>query len=159
MAEKIWQQHLVHQAEGQPDLIYVDLHLVHEVTSPQAFDGLRLAGRGVRAFLCAKLNEAEVLADAGQNDILIANQVVGPAKAIWNSQGNALKTPRPSSRISGPDRDDRGEQAMTVDVPVVGAVLVLPAEVDDGAFAGGPSGCAVAHAVVGDGGGVEQTFR
>ncbi|MDQ1357464.1 MAG: 3-isopropylmalate/(R)-2-methylmalate dehydratase large subunit [Acidimicrobiaceae bacterium] len=48
MAEKIWQQHLVHQAEGQPDLLYVDLHLVHEVTSPQAFDGLRLAGRGVR---------------------------------------------------------------------------------------------------------------
>jgi 3-isopropylmalate/(R)-2-methylmalate dehydratase large subunit len=48
MAEKIWQQHLVHRAEGQPDLLYVDLHLVHEVTSPQAFDGLRLAGRPVR---------------------------------------------------------------------------------------------------------------
>ncbi len=48
MAEKIWQQHLVHRAEGEPDLLYVDLHLVHEVTSPQAFDGLRLAGRGVR---------------------------------------------------------------------------------------------------------------
>ena len=43
MAEKIWQQHLVHRAEGQPDLLHVDLHLVHEVTSPQAFDGLRLA--------------------------------------------------------------------------------------------------------------------
>ena len=39
---------MVHRAEGEPDLLYVDLHLVHEVTSPQAFDGLRLAGRGVR---------------------------------------------------------------------------------------------------------------
>jgi 3-isopropylmalate/(R)-2-methylmalate dehydratase large subunit len=48
MVEKIWRQHLVHQGEGQPDLLYVDLHLVHEVTSPQAFDGLRLAGRDVR---------------------------------------------------------------------------------------------------------------
>src|ERR1700740_3034952 len=48
LAEKIWEQHVVHRAEGEPDLLYVDLHLVHEVTSPQAFDGLRLAGRGVR---------------------------------------------------------------------------------------------------------------
>jgi len=46
--EKVWEQHVVHSAEGEPDLLYVDLHLVHEVTSPQAFDGLRLAGRTVR---------------------------------------------------------------------------------------------------------------
>ncbi|MDQ6613907.1 MAG: 3-isopropylmalate dehydratase large subunit [Actinomycetota bacterium] len=48
MAQKIWHQHLVHRADSEPDLLYVDLHLVHEVTSPQAFDGLRLAGRRVR---------------------------------------------------------------------------------------------------------------
>src|SRR5215468_7632900 len=48
LAEKIWDSHIVHAAEGEPDLLYVDLHLVHEVTSPQAFDGLRLAQRGVR---------------------------------------------------------------------------------------------------------------
>ncbi|MDA8303284.1 MAG: 3-isopropylmalate dehydratase large subunit [Actinomycetota bacterium] len=48
MAEKIWERHVVRSAEGEPDLLYVDLHLVHEVTSPQAFDGLRLAGREVR---------------------------------------------------------------------------------------------------------------
>ncbi len=48
MAEKIWDRHLVHQGEGEPDLLYIDLHLVHEVTSPQAFDGIRLAGRTVR---------------------------------------------------------------------------------------------------------------
>ena len=48
MAEKVWEQHVVRSAEGEPDLLYIDLHLLHEVTSPQAFDGLRLAGRGVR---------------------------------------------------------------------------------------------------------------
>ncbi|MBV9381537.1 MAG: 3-isopropylmalate dehydratase large subunit [Streptosporangiaceae bacterium] len=48
LAEKIWDAHLVHSAEGEPDLLYIDLHLVHEVTSPQAFDGLRAAGRKVR---------------------------------------------------------------------------------------------------------------
>ncbi len=48
LAEKVWDAHVVHRAEGQPDLVYIDLHLVHEVTSPQAFDGLRLAGRTVR---------------------------------------------------------------------------------------------------------------
>ncbi len=46
--EKIWDEHLVAAPEGEPSLLYIDLHLVHEVTSPQAFDGLRLNGRGVR---------------------------------------------------------------------------------------------------------------
>ena len=49
LAEKVWDQHVVRYGEGQePDLLYIDLHLVHEVTSPQAFDGLRMAGRPVR---------------------------------------------------------------------------------------------------------------
>ena len=48
LAEKIWADHVVRSAEGEPDLIYIDLHLIHEVTSAQAFDGLRLAGRQVR---------------------------------------------------------------------------------------------------------------
>ncbi|PLS03249.1 3-isopropylmalate dehydratase large subunit [Neobacillus cucumis] len=46
--QKIWEQHVVHQEEGKPDLLYIDLHLVHEVTSPQAFEGLRMNGRKVR---------------------------------------------------------------------------------------------------------------
>ena len=45
LAEKLWDSHLVRSAPGEPDLLYIDMHLVHEVTSPQAFDGLRLAGR------------------------------------------------------------------------------------------------------------------
>ncbi len=48
LAEKVWQDHVVRHAEGEPDLLYIDLHLVHEVTSPQAFDGLRATGRAVR---------------------------------------------------------------------------------------------------------------
>src|SRR5919202_5946296 len=48
LAEKVWDDHVVRSAEGEPDLLYIDLHLLHEVTSPQAFDGLRLAGRPVR---------------------------------------------------------------------------------------------------------------
>src|SRR5690242_15497748 len=48
LAQKIWDAHTVRSAADEPDLLYIDLHLVHEVTSPQAFDGLRLAGRPVR---------------------------------------------------------------------------------------------------------------
>ena len=48
LARKIWDAHVVRSAEGEPDLLYIDLHLVHEVTSPQAFDVLRMAGRTVR---------------------------------------------------------------------------------------------------------------
>jgi 3-isopropylmalate/(R)-2-methylmalate dehydratase large subunit len=50
LSEKVWDRHVVHRGggEGEPDLLYIDLHLVHEVTSPQAFDGLRIAGRPVR---------------------------------------------------------------------------------------------------------------
>ncbi len=46
--EKVWESHIVAAPKGEPALLYIDLHLIHEVTSPQAFDGLRLAGRQVR---------------------------------------------------------------------------------------------------------------
>ena len=55
--DKIWDTHLVSQSEGQPDLIYIDLHLVHEVTSPQAFENLRLNQRSVR---CPDLTVATI---------------------------------------------------------------------------------------------------
>ncbi|MFM7060732.1 MAG: aconitase family protein, partial [Actinomycetes bacterium] len=45
LSEKVWDRHVVRAAEGEPTLLYIDLHLVHEVTSPQAFDGLRMNGR------------------------------------------------------------------------------------------------------------------
>jgi 3-isopropylmalate/(R)-2-methylmalate dehydratase large subunit len=46
--EKVWQQHVVKETKGEPTILYIDLHLIHEVTTPQAFDGLRLAGRKLR---------------------------------------------------------------------------------------------------------------
>jgi 3-isopropylmalate/(R)-2-methylmalate dehydratase large subunit len=46
--EKIWEKHVVHEEQGKPSLLYIDLHLVHEVTSPQAFEGLRENSRKVR---------------------------------------------------------------------------------------------------------------
>jgi 3-isopropylmalate/(R)-2-methylmalate dehydratase large subunit len=48
LSQKVWDRHLARRGDGEPDLLYIDLHLVHEVTSPQAFDGLRLSGRTVR---------------------------------------------------------------------------------------------------------------
>src|ERR1700752_2438192 len=48
LSEKVWDRHVVRRADGEPDLLYIDLHLVHEVTSPQAFDGLRMHGRSMR---------------------------------------------------------------------------------------------------------------
>ena len=48
MFEKIWDRHVIHEEPGKPSILYIDLHMVHEVTSPQAFEGLRLSGRRVR---------------------------------------------------------------------------------------------------------------
>jgi 3-isopropylmalate/(R)-2-methylmalate dehydratase large subunit len=48
LPQKVWERHIVHSAPGEADLLYIDLHLVHEVTSPQAFDGLRISNRKVR---------------------------------------------------------------------------------------------------------------
>jgi 3-isopropylmalate/(R)-2-methylmalate dehydratase large subunit len=48
LSEKVWERHVVHRADEEPDVLFIDLHLIHEVTSPQAFDGLRLANRAVR---------------------------------------------------------------------------------------------------------------
>ena len=48
LSQKVWDRHVAYAAEGEPDVLYIDLHLVHEVTSPQAFDGLRINGRKVR---------------------------------------------------------------------------------------------------------------
>ena len=84
LAEKVWDAHVVRRAEGEPDLLYIDLHLVHEVTSPQAFDGLRLAGRGVRR---PDLTLATIPEFVGPN-------TVNPNKSIykddWNNFGPAV---------------------------------------------------------------------
>ena len=73
LSEKVWDRHVVRSAEGEPDLLYIDLHLVHEVTSPQAFDGLRLAGRTVRRpdlTLATMDHNVPTLLDAGGGLVL-----------------------------------------------------------------------------------------
>src|SRR5260221_2128197 len=75
--EKVWESHIVRRAEGLPDLLYVDLHLVHEVTSPQAFEGLRVAGRGVRRpdLTLATMNHTVVTGDDTPMDELSRQQL------------------------------------------------------------------------------------
>ena len=78
LAEKVWDAHVVRQGQGhEPDLLYIDLHLVHEVTSPQAFEGLRLAGRQVRRpDLTIATEDHNVPTDPGiARDIPILDQV------------------------------------------------------------------------------------
>ena len=79
LSEKIWDRHVVRGGRGEPDLLYIDLHLVHEVTSPQAFDGLRLHGRSVRrADLCVATMDHNVPTadvDAPIADPISAHQI------------------------------------------------------------------------------------
>ncbi|MEJ3744218.1 3-isopropylmalate dehydratase large subunit [Actinomycetes bacterium KLBMP 9797] len=86
LAEKVWDAHVVRSAEGEPDLLFIDLHLLHEVTSPQAFDGLRTAGRRVR-----------------RTDLTLAtedhNTPTGYADPAFNSRrGDLLTITDPTSR-------------------------------------------------------------
>ena len=86
LAEKVWDAHVVRSAAGEPDLLFIDLHLLHEVTSPQAFDGLRMAGRPVR-----------------RTDLTLAtedhNTPTGYADPAFNSRrGDLLTIADPTSR-------------------------------------------------------------
>jgi 3-isopropylmalate/(R)-2-methylmalate dehydratase large subunit len=79
---KVWESHLVQRAEGLPDLLYIDLHLVHEVTSPQAFEGLRAAGRKVRRpdLTLATMDHNVVTGDDTPMDDLSAAQLAALAR-------------------------------------------------------------------------------
>ena len=102
LLEKIWQSHVVHSAPGQPDLLYVDLHLIHEVTSPQAFAGLRAAGREVRRpDLCVATEgvlDGYVVMDVlerperRQAMFEIAEPLEGPTVRRFRNLARALKT-------------------------------------------------------------------
>jgi 3-isopropylmalate/(R)-2-methylmalate dehydratase large subunit len=80
--DRVWESHLVQRAQGQPELLYVDLHLVHEVTSPQAFEGLRVAGRRVRRpdLTLATMDHNVVTGDDTPMDELSAQQLEALAR-------------------------------------------------------------------------------
>ena len=95
LAEKIWAAHLVHSAEGEPDLLYIDLHLVHEVTSPQAFDGLRLASRTVRH---------PELTIATEDHNVPTTGITGPGVPSVGTLWSAVASVRSGRRTSRPAR-------------------------------------------------------
>ena len=77
LSEKIWDNHVVHSGDNEPDLLYIDLHLVHEVTSPQAFESLRLSGREVRRpDLTVATMDDNVPTDAPVNGEIIVNDPI-----------------------------------------------------------------------------------
>ncbi|MCE2792012.1 MAG: 3-isopropylmalate dehydratase large subunit [Planctomycetota bacterium] len=84
MFEKIWEQHLVHQTSPTQSLLYIDLHLVHEVTSPQAFEGLRLAGRKVR--------RPELTVATQDHNVPTTNRSLPIADPISRQQVETLRT-------------------------------------------------------------------
>jgi 3-isopropylmalate/(R)-2-methylmalate dehydratase large subunit len=101
LAEKIWERHVVHRADGEPDLLYVDLHLVHEVTSPQAFDGLRKHGRPVRRpdLTVATMDHNVPTIDGPVADPISARQMEALAKNVeefgitcypWGAAGQGI---------------------------------------------------------------------
>jgi 3-isopropylmalate/(R)-2-methylmalate dehydratase large subunit len=101
LAEKIWERHVVHRGGGEPDLLYVDLHLVHEVTSPQAFDGLRLHGRPVRRpdLTVATMDHNVPTIDGPVEDPISAKQIDALARNVeefgitcypWGAPGQGI---------------------------------------------------------------------
>jgi 3-isopropylmalate/(R)-2-methylmalate dehydratase large subunit len=101
LAEKIWERHVVHRVDGEPDLLYVDLHLVHEVTSPQAFDGLRMHGRPVRRpdLTVATMDHNVPTIDGPVADPISARQMEALAKNVqefgitcypWGAAGQGI---------------------------------------------------------------------
>ena len=96
LSEKVWDAHVVRSAEGEPDLLYIDLHLVHEVTSPQAFEGLRLAGRPVR--------RTDLTLATEDHNTPTLNILAPIADPVWALYGKALSHLGPTATLI--ERDD-----------------------------------------------------
>jgi len=113
MFEKVWQQHVVAEPAGEPTLLYIDLHLVHEVTSPQAFEGLRLAGRKLR-------HPERTIATVDHNVPTIANDRLVIADDIAAKQINALRNNCKEFGVEFFDIDSRGQGIVHVIGPEQG---------------------------------------
>src|SRR5438105_6681961 len=113
LAEKVWDAHVVRRAAGEPDLLYVDLHLVHEVTSPQAFEGLRLAGRRVR--------RPELTVATADHNVPTGDRALPIADALAARQVGALAT---NAREFGIELFDLASPHPGI-VPVIGPELGL----------------------------------
>jgi 3-isopropylmalate/(R)-2-methylmalate dehydratase large subunit len=113
--EKVWQSHLVAEPAGEPSILYIDLHLVHEVTSPQAFDGLRVAGRKVRRpDRTIATVDHNVPTTSVQDRLVITDQ-------ISNAQVNALRKNCAEFGIQFFDVQDRDQGIVHMIGPELGA--------------------------------------
>jgi 3-isopropylmalate/(R)-2-methylmalate dehydratase large subunit len=115
LAEKVWDRHVVHSAAGEPDLLYIDLHLVHEVTSPQAFDGLRLSGRKVR--------RPDLTIATEDHNVPTANIDQPIADPISARQIDALRTNTAEFGITNFPMGDPGQGIVHVIAPEQGRTL------------------------------------
>ncbi|MEQ1872934.1 MAG: 3-isopropylmalate dehydratase large subunit [Ilumatobacteraceae bacterium] len=115
LAEKVWDRHVVHAAAGEPDLLYIDLHLVHEVTSPQAFDGLRLSGRTVR--------RPDLTIATEDHNVPTADIDQPIADPISAKQVNALRTNTAQFGIQNFPMGDPGQGIVHVIAPEQGRTL------------------------------------
>ena len=108
LAEKIWDAHVVRSCPGEPDLLYIDLHIIHEVTSPQAFDGLRAAGRKVRRpdlTIATEDHNVPTLGVTGPNMPLTGpdspvtdSGLAGPARGAAQERGRVRPPAAPDGR-------------------------------------------------------------
>ena len=113
--EKVWQSHLVAEPQGEPAILYIDLHLIHEVTSPQAFDGLRVAGRKVRRpDRTIATVDHNVPTTSVQDRLVITDQ-------ISNAQVNALRKNCAEFGIDFFDVQDRDQGIVHMIGPELGA--------------------------------------
>ena len=112
LSEKVWDAHVVRHEEGEPDLLYIDLHLVHEVTSPQAFDGLRLAGRPVRRpdLTLATMDHNVPTQNIDQP---VADQVSARQMRLWPENGDEFGIRLDTMAIPGRQRPRIGPARLT----------------------------------------------
>jgi 3-isopropylmalate/(R)-2-methylmalate dehydratase large subunit len=113
--DKIWDSHVVHQESGKPSLLYIDLHLIHEVTSPQAFEGLRLAGRSIRR---PDLTVATV-----DHNIPTTDRSLPIADPISRQQIETLRENCQNHKITLYDLDSRNQGIVHVIGPELGITL------------------------------------
>jgi 3-isopropylmalate/(R)-2-methylmalate dehydratase large subunit len=126
LSEKVWDRHVVRSEAGEPDLLYIDLHLVHEVTSPQAFDGLRINGRGVRRPDLTIATEdhnvpTEPTVPTGQTDPTDSGQVI--ADPVSRKQVETLRANAAEFGITNYPMGDPGQGIVHVIGPEQGRTL------------------------------------
>ena len=99
--ERIWERHLVAEPEGEPAVLFVDLHLIHEVTSAQAFDGLRLAGQARAAARPVARDDGSQRPDRGRAGDAIRSRRRSSTRCAATARSSASRSSRPAAAARG----------------------------------------------------------